>query len=166
MPRRYTVITLVTMFILLVFGFWLGPSVTVRATKAIIENQLVLLRPEEAVSSALAGGILLAFCAPAAMAMLWAYSRKRSGWPRTYGFFVCLLVGLTSAVGGVGLRMLLIGRLLKSLVDPEHAIPFGFLSTEYFQWGFGAVIVVCGAITAVLFMRSLQRVGAAQESLE
>lgn len=153
---NYIVVTVVTAFLLFVLGLWSFHTLLLQFAESITETSLIGLNPGASFKLASADALLLAACAPAAAVMLWAYSRKRAGWPRIYGFFLYLLVAIASVAAGISLRLFVIAnrlRLLSQFGSATVAIDF----LRYSQWGFGALIIVCGAITVLLLVLSQRR---------
>jgi hypothetical protein len=153
---KYIVVTTITTLLLFVLGFWFLPTLLGQLTKSVIENDLIAMKTEELRDFTLANAALLAACAPAAAVMLWAYSRKRPGWPRVYGFFLCLLITIASAATGIGLRLFVIADQMR-LVNELGTIAIPIDTLHYSQWGGGALVIICGAITIVQLRLSQQR---------
>ncbi len=158
MMTKYIIITAITTLLLLVLGLWSVPLLLGQITDSVIQSPVATLTSEENVNFYWSGGLVPAACAPAAMAMLWAYSRKRSGWPRVYGFFLWLVVAIASVAAGIVIRLLSIWnleRLTRSLGNVRVSVSLRYLG--YYRWGFRALLIVCGVSTIILFLMSLQR---------
>jgi hypothetical protein len=68
---------------------------------------------------------------------------------------------MASAAAGVGLRLLVIADQLRLIDGLVSGIAIGNL--RYPRWGFGTLVVVCGAVTIVLLVLSQQRTEVAEE---
>jgi hypothetical protein len=157
MKAKYVVVTVITTLLLLVPGFLFLPTLLVQLTKSIIENDLMTLNPGESINFAWANAFLLASCAPVALVVLWAYSRKRPGWPRIYGFLLCLPVTIASAATGIVLRLLVVAKQLRSIGELGRTTGIAISNLGYSRWGFGTLVVVCGTLTIFLLLLSQQR---------
>ena len=164
MKGKHILVTAITALLLFALGFWFLPGLLVQLTKSVIESDLAA-STRELSTFVWANAFLLAACAPAAAALLWAYSRKRPGWPRVYGFFLCLLVAIVSAATGISLRLLVFANQLRWIGElgiATEIVAIGNL--RYSQWGCGTLVVVCGAITIVLLVLSQQREEVVEET--
>ncbi len=162
MKVKYAVMIIITTLLLLVLGFLFLPTLLLQLTKGVIGNKLVVVSPWESFNFVLANALLLATCAPAAAVALWAYSRRRPGWPRIYGFFVGLSIAIVSAAAGVGLRLLVIANLMIRLGELGSTTAIAVSNLHYARWGFGALVIVCVVMTTLSLVLSQQR----EESLE
>ena len=156
MFTKYVILTVITAFLLLMLGFWSGPWVLVYIVHIL--NQLGLcicfVEAETTYEFSALVGALLATCAPTATVMLWAFSRKQSGWPRAYGFFLFLLPTVISAAAGIGFGLLSLKGHLGSV---EYDISVWYALAYLLWWAFGTLLGGCGLITIILFFISPRR---------
>jgi hypothetical protein len=156
MVTRYAILTVLTASLPLILGFWSEPRLLV-FTIVILDHLFGITISSVGTKtickfSALIGS-LLAICAPTAIVMLGIFSRKRSGWPRVYGFFLFLLLAMADAAIGIELGLLFIKNHLKSSDNISVWYALGYP----LWWAFGASLGGYGFISIILFLISLRR---------
>jgi hypothetical protein len=117
MVSKCIVLTAIAASLLLIPGFWSGPWFLGYIARILSQLGIAIsfVSSETVYKFSALVGALLATCAPTATVMLWVFSRKRSGWPRAYGFFLFLLPMVASAAIGIGLGLLSLKGHLESV---------------------------------------------------
>ena len=136
-------------FVMFFIGFLISPLL-LDISGSIVNLQFTSIALLGDFMPRISWGILLACCAISAGVILWAYSRNRqlsiSTEKRTYA--AGLFISLVCALCGVGYKLVQ----LQGILDPP-ALQRVVLSAEnmdYFSWGIGPLLLVCGAITITI----------------
>ena len=91
--------------------------------------------------------LLVASCAPAGGAMVWAFSRRRPANSPFMIFVVSLFISLLAVCAGLFLRVVTLRNFVYEI--PSHIL-IGMDNLNYSIWGFGMLLVVVVGVVMIL----------------
>jgi hypothetical protein len=145
-------------FFLFILGLF-SSSLVMQLTEKVLGKEIVATSVLSSFTPRLSFGFLLAFCSINAGGVLWAYSRGYSKYDSKTVFGIGLLISLTIAVVGIGLKLLAL-RYIFSTSALKNEVGNYSLSADginYFSWGFGLVLFVNAVLIAILLWLPRQR---------
>ena len=146
----------VTTLSLFFIGFISGPFV-LKLTEQFLGKEIVALTIFDSLTSQFSLGLLLAFCSICASCLLWAYSRKHSGYAPHLVFGLGLLVSFVAVAIAIAYKLLYSRYALQFMRDDFNHIPITLRPIDYFSWGFRLPLFVNAVIIAILLWMPRQR---------
>jgi len=141
--KRLVILSTLLLFLL---GFIASPCV-LSLTEFFLRHPVAASSIGDYMKFKLTISLLVASCAPAGGAMVWAFSRRRPANSPFMIFVVSLFISLLAVCAGLFLRV----AALRNLV---HEIPSHILirmdSLNYPIWGFGMLLIVAVGVVMVL----------------